>query len=99
MEALHLAIIQGRFARLAVGIEGGAAVGRRWTVRAAFARIGRYRVFAGLAHGGLTGRGSVLVADASDAVVLLPLLAESPRHALVNTVLRFLLGFHPGDRI
>lgn len=99
--ALHLAIIQRRFARLAVRImiESGAAVRRRRTVRTALARIRRYRILAGLAHGSLTGRGSVLVADASDAVVLLPLLAESPRHALVNTVLRLLLGLHPGDRI
>lgn len=97
---LHLAIVQ-RFARLAVRmmIEAGATV-RRWrTVRTTFAGIGRYRVLARLAHGSLAGRGSVLVADASDAVVLLPLLAESPRDALVNTILRLLLGLHPGDRI
>lgn len=97
---LHLAIVQ-RFARLAVRmmIEAGATVRRWWTVRTTFAGIGRYRVLARLAHGSLAGRGSVLVADASDAVVLLPLLAESPRDALVNTVLRLLLGFRPGDRI
>lgn len=68
-------------------------------MRTTLAGIGRYRVLAGLAHGSLTGRDSVLVADASDAVALLPLLAESSRDTLVNTVLRLLLGLHPGDRI
>lgn len=99
--ALHLAIVQRRFARLAIRmmIEIGATVRRWWTVRTTLAGIGRYRVLAGLAHGSLTGRGSILVAHASDAVALLPFLAEFSRDALVNTVLRLLLGLHPGDRI
>lgn len=75
------------------------AVRRRWTVRAAFARIGWYRVLTGLAHGRLAGRDSVLVADASHTVVLFPFLAEFPRDTLVNTVLWFLFSFRPGDRI
>lgn len=98
--ALHLAIVQRRFARFAIRMMIEIGIIRRWwTMRTTLAGIGRYRVLAGLAHGSLTGRGSVLVADASDAVALLPLLAESPRDTLVNTVLRLLLGFHPGDRI
>lgn len=95
MVAFHLAVVY--FARLVRAIKG--PVRQRWTVRAAFAWIGWYRVLAGLAHGRLAGRDSVLVADASDTVVLFPLLTKFPRDALVNAVLRFLFSLHPGNRI
>lgn len=98
MVAFHLAVVQGHLAGLVRTMIKG-AVRRRWTVRAAFARIGRYRVLTGLAHGRLAGRDSVLVADASHTVVLFPFLAEFPRDTLVNTVLWFLFSFRPGDRI
>lgn len=98
VEAFHLAVIQGRLAELVrVVIKG--TVDRRWAMRAAFTRIGWYRILTRLAHGCLAGRESILVADASDTVVLLPLLTEFPRDALVNTVLRFLFSLRPRDRI
>jgi len=98
--ALHLAIVQGRPARRLAGTAAECQVRQRWAMRTTLARIGRYRVLAGLAHGRLAGRRSVLVADASDAVALFPLLAEFPRDALVNAVLRLLLGeLRPGDQI
>lgn len=96
--AFHLAVVQRHLARLVRAVFKG-AVCRRWAMRATFARIGRYRVLAGLAHGRLAGRDPVLVADASDTVVLFPLLTEFPRDALVNAVLRFLFNLRPGDRI
>lgn len=101
MVALHLAVVRGCLARF-VGtsaLERRAVGGRRRAMGTALARIGRYRVLAGLAHGRLAGRGTVLVADARDAVALLPLLADFPRDALVNAVLRPLLGFRPRDQI
>lgn len=95
--ALHLAVIQGGLAGVIKTIEG--SVRRRWAVGTALAGIGWYCVLAGLAHGRLAGRSAVFVADASYAVALLPLLAEFPRDTLVNTVLRLLLEFRPGDQI
>lgn len=97
MVTLHFAIVEGLAELVRDVIKG--AVPRERTMGTAFAGVGRYRVVAGLAHSHLAGCDSVLVADASDAVALFPLFAEFPRDALVNAVLRFLLGLHPGDRI
>jgi len=96
--AFHLAVIQGHLTGLIRAVIKR-AVCWWWAMRAAFARIRWYRVLAGLAHGRLAGRDSVLVADASDTVVLFPFLTEFPRDALVNAVLRFLFSLRPGDRI
>lgn len=94
----HLTIVQGRLAGLVETIEDR-RVGWQRTMGTTFARIGWYRVLAGLAHSRVAGRGAVLVAGAGDAVALLPFLAEFPRDALVQTVLRLLLGLCPEDRI
>lgn len=98
VETFHLAVVQGPASVAGTLIEG-AVVCRWWTVRTALARIRRYRVFAGFAHGHLAGRDPVLVADASAAVILLPFFAKFPRDAFVNTVLRLLLGFRPRNRV
>lgn len=95
---LHLAAVQGRLAGLVEAVEDG-RVRRRRAMGTALAWVGRYSVLAGLAHGRLAGRGAVVVAGASDAVALLPLLAEFPRDTLVQAVLRFLLRLRPGDRV
>lgn len=102
MVAFHLAIVQGHLAGFVrdivrTVIEG--AIRQLWAMRTAFARIRWYRVLAGLAHGRLAGRDSILVADASDTVVLFPFVTEFPRDALMNAVLRFLFDLCPGDRI
>lgn len=99
MVTFHPAVVQGRLAGLVEAVEDGRVRRRRRAMGTALAGIGRYRVLAGLAHGSLAGRGAVLVAGAGDAVALLPLLAEFPRDALVQAVLRFLLRLRPGDRI
>lgn len=69
-------------------------------MRATLARIGRNRVFAGLAHRFLTGY-PVLLTNAVHAVRLLPSFAQLSRLALVDTIRCLLrrLGrhFYPVD--
>ena len=76
-------------------------VRKRWTMRAALARVRRNRIVAGLAHRCLTGHHPILLANAVDAVRLLPSFAQFSRFALVHAnVCRLVhLGchFHPRD--
>lgn len=73
MVTLHPAAVQGCAAGVVGDLEAGVGRQRR-AVWAAFARIGRHRVFARFAHGRLARRASVLAAHAGDAVALLPFL-------------------------